>query len=143
MATTVFDLLAHRTALLTSETAIPRNIKQEREILWRWPVLKPETRLLIRRLATWAGDQDMVRALDTWEQYVAAAVSQAVYKQLEDGQLFGSIPALQGVWATGPTEGAVAAELPSVVEGWLSLRMERRLPIPPVGGIDLSPWVVA
>lgn len=72
-------------------------------------------------------------------QYIQAALNEAHYEVLEDdGSFFGSIPALQGVWAKASTLEGCRRELAEVLEDWLLLSLDRKLPIPPVGGIELK-----
>ncbi len=47
--------------------------------------------------------------------YIRAAMHKATYKNYPDGTLYGEIPGLQGVWATGPTLEACRDELQEVL----------------------------
>lgn len=54
------------------------------------------------------------------------------------GLITGEIQGFQGVYANADTLEACREELQSVLEGWLLLSFDRRLPIPVIDGIDLS-----
>jgi predicted RNase H-like HicB family nuclease len=80
-----------------------------------------------------------IQAREARARYIAAAVAQAQYEVLpDDGSIYATIPGLQGVWAQGKTRESTQAELAGVLEGWLTLSLERRRPIPVIGGIDLN-----
>jgi len=77
-------------------------------------------------------------------KYIQAAMNEAKYEVLEDdGSFFGSIPRLKGVWANAPTLEACRQELAEVLEDWLLLSLDRKLPIPPIAGIELKVREVA
>ena len=61
-------------------------------------------------------------------KYVEAALRQAHYELLGDGGIYGSIPALRGVWANAPTLEARRAELEEVLHDWLMLSLSRISP---------------
>lgn len=72
-------------------------------------------------------------------RYVQRAMEHARFKWLpETRAYFGSIPELQGVWATGPTIEAARAELQEVLEEWIALGFSLHHTIPPVDGIDIN-----
>jgi predicted RNase H-like HicB family nuclease len=52
-------------------------------------------------------------------EYVAKAMQQAEYEQMEDGNWWGQVTPPRYTWATGPTKEACAKELRDVVEDWL------------------------
>ena len=63
----------------------------------------------------------------------------AKYEILEDdGSFYGSIPALQGVWANEDTLELCRTELESALEAWILFGLQRRLPIPVLEEIDLN-----
>ena len=62
----------------------------------------------------------------------------AHYEPLEEGGFFGSIPGLDGAWASAPTLEACRKELAEVLEDWLLFRLSRQMPIPVIQGIDLA-----
>ncbi len=71
-------------------------------------------------------------------EYIRAAMRRAIYEILEDGSYYGEIPGFQGVYSSASTLEDCRGELQSVLEGWLLLSFDRRLPIPVVDGIDLT-----
>lgn len=52
-------------------------------------------------------------------RYLEAAMNSACYEQMEDGDWFASIPALQGLWASGHTVEAARKELLETLDGGL------------------------
>ena len=66
-------------------------------------------------------------------EYIAAALSKANYKILDNGDYVATVPGLQGVWATGKTIEEARTELVEVTEGWIALRLRLGLPIPSIG----------
>jgi predicted RNase H-like HicB family nuclease len=68
-------------------------------------------------------------------EYIAAALSRARYEIIEDEEpYYGEIPELKGVWATGKNLEECRHNLAEVVDGWLVVRLRKRLVIPPIGG---------
>ena len=65
-------------------------------------------------------------------EYVTAALSNANYKILDNGEYVATVPGLQGVWATGKTIEGARTELVEVIEGWIALRLRLGLPIPSI-----------
>lgn len=63
-------------------------------------------------------------------EYVTAALSNANYNILDNGEYVATVPGLQGVWATGKTIEGARTELVEVIEGWIALRLRLGLPIP-------------
>lgn len=77
----------------------------------------------------------MLQTREARARYIAAAIAQAKYEVLpDDGSIYATIPGLQGVWAQGKTRESAQAELAGVLEGWLTLSLERRRPIPLIRG---------
>jgi predicted RNase H-like HicB family nuclease len=77
-------------------------------------------------------------------EYIGAAMHQATYELLPDGEgYYGEIASFPGVWANGPTLEACREELRQALEGWvvLGLRLGHSLPI--VAGIDLNAPLIA
>jgi predicted RNase H-like HicB family nuclease len=71
--------------------------------------------------------------------YIKAAMRQARYKILpEDGTYFGEIPGIVGVWANAGTLEDCRDELEDVLEEWITLSLSRQLPIPSIGGVELT-----
>ena len=71
--------------------------------------------------------------------YIQNAMKLARYEILADGQYYGEIESMQGVWAQADHLEAGREELQSALEDWLvlGLRMGHKLPI--VAGIHLVP----
>ena len=63
-------------------------------------------------------------------QFVAKQLGRARYKILPDGVYFASILGLRGVWASARTLEDCRAELQSVLEDWLLLKLRKRELIP-------------
>jgi predicted RNase H-like HicB family nuclease len=74
-------------------------------------------------------------------QYIRAALQQAEYTILEDETFYGSIPALQGVWANAETLSQCQQELQDTLEGWIVLGLHYQQPIPSINGIDITPAI--
>ena len=54
-------------------------------------------------------------------EYIQAALDKAEYKLIDDPEpVFGEVPELEGVWATGSTVEECRKELISVIEGWIA-----------------------
>ena len=69
-----------------------------------------------------------------FSEYVETALSRAEYKVIEDDEpYFASVPELPGVWASGRTVEECRKELIEVIEEWIVARLQRGLPIPPMG----------
>ena len=64
-------------------------------------------------------------------EYIDWAMHRAQYTCNGNGTVFGEIPGFQGVWSCGDTEASAAQELKGVLQGWVSLRLERGLSLPP------------
>lgn len=64
--------------------------------------------------------------------YVEEALRHARYDKLEDGPLYGEVPRLRGVLATGETLEECRNQLGEVVEEWVLIRVARSLPVPPL-----------
>lgn len=66
------------------------------------------------------------------ERYIRSAVRRAMTEQMSDGRWYAEITLLPGIWADGDTEAAALAELESVTEDWILLKIEdhdRDLPV--------------
>lgn len=71
--------------------------------------------------------------------YIDAAMQRACYELIKDEEpYYGEVPELQGVWATGKTLEECRRNLIEVVDGWLLLRIARRMPIPDLGEARLE-----
>jgi predicted RNase H-like HicB family nuclease len=72
-------------------------------------------------------------------QYLDAAMRHAHYEILpDDGTYYGEIPACPGVHGNAATLEQCRAELASVLEDWLLLRIHKNLSIPKIDGLDLT-----
>ncbi|MBI4283100.1 MAG: type II toxin-antitoxin system HicB family antitoxin [Chloroflexi bacterium] len=68
------------------------------------------------------------------KEYIEAALSRAKYEIIEDEEpYYGEVPELEGVWATGKTLEECRRNLAEIIDGWLVVRLKRRLPIPSLG----------
>jgi len=56
--------------------------------------------------------------------YISQKLTQARYKILDDGNYFGEIPGLQGVWASEKTLEKCRETLREVLEEWLVLKLQ-------------------
>jgi predicted RNase H-like HicB family nuclease len=75
--------------------------------------------------------------------YIDAALHNATYKILEDGSYWGEIPALPGLWGSGPTLEACREDLHDVIQDWLIFAFKLRRTIPVINGIDLNATAAA
>jgi predicted RNase H-like HicB family nuclease len=72
-------------------------------------------------------------------KYLDEAMEQAVYEIIEgEGNYWGEIPGLQGVWARHATLEGCRRELREALSDWIALRLRLGLEIPHVAGIDLN-----
>lgn len=71
-------------------------------------------------------------------EYIQKAMSKAVYEKLEDGTYSGEIPDCPGTIAFGQTLQECQAELQSVLEGWLLVKIRHGDQLPVVERIDLN-----
>ncbi|OPY44212.1 MAG: hypothetical protein A4E47_01703 [Methanosaeta sp. PtaU1.Bin028] len=66
-------------------------------------------------------------------------MDRAHYKIIENSEpVFGEVPELEGVWATGNTVEECCGDLISVIEGWIVLRLRMSDQIPPIGNITIN-----
>lgn len=70
--------------------------------------------------------------------YIEQAMSQAVYEELEDGTIAGTIPPCPGVIAFANTLAECSEELQSTLEDWMLVGFKLGHPLPVVHGIDLN-----
>lgn len=67
--------------------------------------------------------------------YIRSAMERARYEIIKDREpYYGEIPALRGGWATGRTLEECRRKLEETVEGWIIVRLRRRLALPPIQG---------
>ncbi len=71
-------------------------------------------------------------------EYIQAALERAEYKVIDNPEpIFGEVPELEGVWATGMTVEECRRELISVIEGWIALRLKMGDSIPVLGSASI------
>ena len=76
--------------------------------------------------------------------YIHAALRKAHYEILPDGEgYFGTIEALQGVWAQAETLEVCREELREVLEEWIVLGLKMGHPFPAIDGMALTIQEVA
>jgi len=75
--------------------------------------------------------------------YISQKLAQARYKILEDGNYFGEIPGLQGVWASEKTLEKCRETLREVLEEWLILKLRDGDPIPDFPAIKTKQKIYA
>ena len=77
--------------------------------------------------------------IDMFAEYIQAALERAKYKTIDNPEpIFGEVPELEGVWATGGTVEECRRELISVIEGWIALRLRMGDSIPPIGNLTIN-----
>ena len=70
--------------------------------------------------------------------YIRTAMRQAHYEWLpNDAVYYGEIPDCQGVYATAKTLETCREELQQVLEGWIILSIEKKMPIPSINSITI------
>jgi predicted RNase H-like HicB family nuclease len=76
--------------------------------------------------------------------YIQAAMRRAKYEVLEDHEGFvGTIPGFKGLLAHAETLEACREELQDVLQSWMLVRMDHRLRLPVIEGLDLNPGRVS
>ena len=70
--------------------------------------------------------------------YIQAAMRQAHYELIENGQFFGSIPACRGCWAEAPNLEKCREELQRTLEDWLLLGLQLGHHLPVIAGLNLN-----
>ena len=71
-------------------------------------------------------------------EYIHKAMGRAVYEKLEDGTYCGEIPECPGTIAFGQTLQACQAELQSVLEGWILVKIRHGDGLPIIDEINLN-----
>ncbi len=72
-------------------------------------------------------------------EYLRLAMAKAHYELLGEGEgFYGEIRGFQGVLAQADTLEACREKLAGTLEDWLLFRISRHLPMPPLGGLDLT-----
>ncbi len=69
-------------------------------------------------------------------EYIQEALRRARYEIIDDEEpYYGEVPELQGVWATGKTLEECRENLREAIEGWIIVRLQRGLSLPPLGKV--------
>ncbi len=77
-------------------------------------------------------------------KYLSAAMHRARYEILaDDGQFYGEIPGLDGVFATGETLETCRDELAEVLEEWVALGLSLHHRLPVIDGVEVVVGEVA
>ena len=64
-------------------------------------------------------------------EYIEEALKRARYEIIDNPEpYYGEIPKLKGVWTTGRTLEKCRRNLAEVIEGWIIVRLRKRLSIP-------------
>lgn len=71
-------------------------------------------------------------------EYVQAAMTQATYKRLDKGTIYGEIQVCPGVWANELTFEECRDTLQEVLEEWIVIKLRDGDNLPPLHGIDLA-----
>lgn len=77
--------------------------------------------------------------------YLNAALENAKYEILhgEKEKFYAEIPLCRGVWASGKTLEECRKNLIATLEGWLIIRLQKKLPIPRIKNFTLKPAKVS
>jgi predicted RNase H-like HicB family nuclease len=78
------------------------------------------------------------QSVGTLTDYIEAAMQEAQFELMENGDYFGSIPSCQGVWADAPTVEECRTELRSVLEDWMLVGFRHSQEMPVIAGINLN-----
>lgn len=70
-------------------------------------------------------------------QFMDAAINQAHYEKMEDGEWFATIPGLTGLWATGNSVEAARKDLIEALDGWIEVSEKSGYRIPDINRISL------
>jgi len=71
-------------------------------------------------------------------QYIQKAMEKAHYEIIDDDEpYYGEIPDCPGVWATGKTLEECRRNLEEVLEGWIIVRLQRGMDLPPIEGVAI------
>jgi predicted RNase H-like HicB family nuclease len=72
--------------------------------------------------------------------YIREALRLAHYELMENGNFFGTIVPLKGLWAEGKTLEECRQELQSALEDWMMLKLRfGDTDFPVLNGIDINP----
>jgi len=71
-------------------------------------------------------------------RYIEAALKGAHYELIDDDEpVYGEVPELQGVWATGESVEECREHLGEAVEDWVVFSIANGFPIPALGEVDI------
>jgi len=73
-----------------------------------------------------------------FSEYIQAALKLAEYDTLEDGTYVATVVGLQGVIAIGDTIEECRKDLIEVIEGWITIRLQRGFAIPSLEGYAIG-----
>ncbi len=72
-------------------------------------------------------------------RYIQESLNRAHYEIIQDEEpYYGSVPGLNGVWATGRTLEECRANLVEAVEDWLVFSIAKGLPVPALGDVTIQ-----
>ena len=90
------------------------------------PAANPDATVTFPAGVPTGGEAGKSKLLSMILRYINAAMERAHYEIIEDAEPFyGSIPGIQGVWATGVTLEACRKELADSLEDWLLLSVRQ------------------
>ncbi len=73
-------------------------------------------------------------------QYLQEALDRAHYELIEDEEpYYGSVPGLDGVWATGKSLEECRRNLSEAIEDWLLFSIAKGFTIPSLGSVTIRP----
>jgi predicted RNase H-like HicB family nuclease len=73
-------------------------------------------------------------------EYIQAALDRTRYELIDDQEpYYGEVRELPGVWASGSTLEECRRRLTEVLEGWIVVRLQNGMDIPPLGDRTISP----
>ena len=71
--------------------------------------------------------------------FLASAMERAHYEMIEDEEPYsGSIPGIEGLWATGGTLEGCRRNLAAALEDWLLFSIHKGSAIPEIGGVRIE-----
>ncbi len=74
------------------------------------------------------------------QQYIHAALRQASYELIDDGnRYFASVPGLTGVWSEGTTIEECRETLAEVIEDWVWAHIKHGVEVPEINGVTIRP----
>ena len=77
-------------------------------------------------------------------EYIEQALNQAHYEMIDDEEpYYGEVKELNGVYATGASLEECRKNLKEVIEGWIIISIQKNLPIPKIGNLEIKTTVEA